>query len=250
MHKLTTEVRLGYEYEIEDFGKAVLVVSKVHSGKAPSLPTDIVVPTSTTTIDVLRGSFFRKRAKSYGKAWLTKGHAIPRTELLTVVKKDYLQWYKTKSGLSYEREDPYVKDPRRVLRKGNWEQVVGDWTWYNGLMYGLNGKAIPRLIHFDDIAGLCSTEYNLTQCRKVLQKNPKVLNIELVNVPYYNGGGTALTFDYQPTAREFAKLTELEDRHEKGYPKGYISFAAKYKIISSLKVGKFKKPERECEYGY
>lgn len=255
--KITKVTTIEQESDVRVYGKIVAIITTTTSAHYHHNERHNAQKKGTE-LTLLRKSFFDRMKKSYGNDWFQRTDVkinIPHCEYLWVITKVYLKHYLQNSGYCFGDGRRYIESIRgqlAVLHRGKFEQVVHDALSYNGLFYDADGKPVLRSIHFDYIYGHIQSKegWNVSAAAAHLRKHRKVCNVEIIDVPYYNGGGRAVEFDYLPSKKEFQQLVLSGDDssyREKGDPPGGIDFEKREKILQSLKVEQFQNQRVEIE---
>ena len=249
----TTTTTTRITTTIEYYNKVVLAISE-------SLTTTDEEGVCSTSFRLFRKSFYNKMCKLHGKKWLENialgTTQLPRCEELVVVSEKYWEHYREHARWVFEDYDhTYItslKGVREVLKSKDHSRVVVDAIGYNALFYDVVGKPVWQRIHVDYINGGIRNQddiaqYDVRRAADHLRKHPKVKNVEIIDVPGYNGGGQAVEFDYLASPEEFHKMavSGYKDlKKEEGDHIGGIGDYSHFEHIrKQLKLGQFRLPK-------
>ena len=79
------------------------------------------------------------------------------------------------------------------------DHVICIWVGMDGNIYQINkGAPVPMWRHKDYIGSFTSEHYkDLPELAKVLERFDFIRNVEIMDIPYYNGGGKGIEFDWK-----------------------------------------------------
>ena len=140
-----------------------------------------------------------------------------------------ISWLDSELTINMSDSRWYDEQPEPVLItdwdtfKG-FDHVICDRTGYEGNIYSL-GKVtpIPMWRRQDYIGGFTSEMYrNLPELQNELAALPFIRNAEMMDIPYYNGGGRAIEFEYKLPVRVWDSGWNIENPQVAKIAKKYL----------------------------
>lgn len=171
-----------------------------------------------------------------------------------IVTPAYLEHYKSGfrtefpifAGRQERYEDP--NDWERLLSNGvDDRRIIRDYSSNNGFFYDVEGNIVSRAFFYDYIHSLISSHtHHVLKVLKHLQQQDGIVEVGLVEIPYYNEGGRGIEFAYQPSEQYFRRLIK---EHEKEQFFGAHSWGIRDRIFKRLKLNqkRFQKPQASDE---
>jgi hypothetical protein len=85
----------------------------------------------------------------------------------------------------------------------------------DGNLYRIDrGTPISRWRYQDYIGGFSGKEYlHLPEFKKELEALDFIRNIEIIDIPHYNGGGKAIEFEYKATVKMINMSFQITNTH-------------------------------------
>jgi hypothetical protein len=208
----------------------------------------------------------RRNARKYGYAMLASqykeklaengddvswvAHQPFDNELVAVPEKR-LEYYRKGKEHHYRHESrqdkkemPYQDDLLATLEAGAFDRIVEDKIGEDGFFYDIHGKKVMRGFSFDYISGrLNSGHYKVKALHEFLAKNPEVVDLVTIEIPYYNAdedsGNKAIEFTWMPpTERVFNNALEKDGG-------GGSNWHVFDYIRNRLKVSRFERKDKE-----
>lgn len=168
---------------------------------------------------------------------------IKADDQLVIVNQDYMNYYLADPRFEYPRyKNAYIPDKlwKNILDSNDFERVVYDQIWNDGMMYDVNNKPILRTFHFDYVRShIGNNTHNINATVKWLKKQKTVTNVNIVEVPYYNQdkrGDKSVEFDFTPTKQFFKRMMALEDAFNRK-----DTFNREQLVRDHLQLNKFEK---------
>lgn len=234
IEKETTRRTIIRTYGIYLYPKAKVVLARIITRD-----TDVKKGEPVITWYLFSQATYNKYQHRKSWTWIVN---LNQDDLFAVMTVGYMSHYIDGSAHKYpDNKTKQVSESnwKRALDANNYNRIAIDKTWYDGMMYDPQGRAIRRSFHFDYISGgLGSNSYDIVKLEKWLKRQKGVRNVERIDVPYYNSdscGPRAIEFIFQPSHKMFLRMCDKEIIT--GYQLGEL-------VKKHLKVAKFKIPER------
>lgn len=210
--KKTTRRTVEKDYTIYRYPKAKVVLARV-----VTKDTDVKKGQAVTAWYLFSQTTYDKYQHRKAWTWIVN---LGLDDLFAVMTTGYMKHYLDGCAHRYPDDKPKhvaASGWKKVLDTGDYSRVAIDKTWYDGMMYGPQGKPIRRAFRFDYInGGVGSNSYDVVKVEEWLKRQTSVRDVECIQVPYYSEdscGSRAVEFTFQPSLGTFLLMRDKGALH-------------------------------------
>lgn len=188
-------------FDVTDYGEAVLVeVRPSESARHTSIRKKSLV---------FSGPTFRRMQRRHGRTSWVLDTKETRYRVFRVVTPEYFEHYASGEMRRFKfKGERLSENPADVLAGGDFRLAVWDNTSYDGNLYGLDGRAVPRAIWVDYVHGhLKGTENEMASIVEKLSAHEQVTGVRMIEIFPCNAdfeGQRGVEYMFTPTPRQFA----------------------------------------------